>query len=72
MARHVITALDTAAEALTESNPVPQEPVNLMTWTLVPAWMYGAMRRLGWQLQALHYGTWRQLRTQVWKGTTSP
>jgi hypothetical protein len=71
MARNAIAALDLAAEALSTGNPVPTEAVNLMAEPLMPAWMYRAMGNLGWHLQALQRGTWRQLRGQVWKGTTS-
>jgi hypothetical protein len=69
--RNVIAALDLAAEALTGGHPVPQEAVSLMAEPLMPAWMYRAMGNLGWNLQALQHGTWRQLRARVWERTPS-
>jgi hypothetical protein len=65
MARNVIAALDLAAAALRAGNPVPQEAVDLMAEPLVPAWMYRAMDNLGWHLQTLREGTWRQLRARA-------
>jgi hypothetical protein len=65
--RNVIAALDLAAEALAEGDPVPQEAVDLMAEPLIPASMYRTMGNLGWHLQALQQGTWRQLRARVWE-----
>jgi multimeric flavodoxin WrbA len=71
MARNVIAALDLAAEALAEGKSIPQEAVDLMAKPLAPAWIYRAMGNVGWHIQALQKGTWRQLRARAWKGTAS-
>ncbi|MGD9029849.1 MAG: NAD(P)H-dependent oxidoreductase [Anaerolineae bacterium] len=68
MVRNVIVALDQAGEALGKGEPIPQEAVDLMAEPLMPAWMYRTMGNLGWNLQAVENGTWRQLRSEVWKG----
>jgi hypothetical protein len=67
MVRNVIAALDMAAEALVEGEPVPQAAVDLMAEPLMPAWMYRAMGNLGWNLQAMRQGPWRQLRNRVFQ-----
>lgn len=66
MARNVLAALDLAAEALAERKSVSQEAVDLMAEPLVPAWIYRSMGNIGWHVQALQKGTWRQLRARVW------
>lgn len=66
MAHSAIAALDLAAEALVEGEPVPQEAVPLMAEPLIPARVYRAMGNLGWHLQALQHGTWGRLRRRAW------
>lgn len=66
MARNVIAGLDLAAEALAEGHSIPQEAVDWMAEPLAPAWIYRAMGNVGWHVQALQKGTWRQLRARVW------
>jgi hypothetical protein len=66
MARNVIAALDLAAETLAKGQSVPQEAVDLMAQPLAPAWIYRAMGNVGWHIQALQKGTWRQIRARVW------
>jgi hypothetical protein len=65
-ARNVIAALDLAAEALALSKPVPQEAVDLMAQPMIPAWIYRTIGNVGWHIQAIRQGTWRQLRARVW------
>lgn len=71
MARNVIAALDIAAQALIEGQPVPQEARDLMAKPLMPAWLYRTIGNLGWCLQASRFGALGQLRARVWPGPTS-
>lgn len=66
MARQVLVALDLAAGALAEGNPIPQEAEELMARPLMPAWIYRKMGHLGWWLQAREHGAQWKLRQRVW------
>jgi hypothetical protein len=66
MVRNVIAALDLTAHALINGDSVPQQAVDLMAEPLIPPWIYRAMGNLGWHVQGVQHGTWRQLRARVW------
>jgi hypothetical protein len=72
MARNLIAALDLAADALAGGEPVPQAAMHLMAKPLMPAWIYRTMGNLGWHVQAIPQGTWRQLRARPWKAGNAP
>ncbi len=56
MLRHVVRALDLAAEAVAEGRPVPQEAVDLMAKPLMPQWLYTTVGNLGWRQRAWKNG----------------
>lgn len=60
-ARFVVAALDMAAEAIAAGHPIPEEAVETMGTSVVPAWGYRWMGWLGWRLQARQNGVLRQL-----------
>jgi hypothetical protein len=52
MVRNVVAALDLAAAALAESEPVPAEAIALMARPFIPARAYMLMGDVGWLMQA--------------------
>jgi multimeric flavodoxin WrbA len=66
MARDVAAALDLAATALAERNPVPQEAQELMAQPLMPSWIYRVAGGLGWWIRARQHGTQGRLRAKAW------
>jgi len=52
MVHNVVAALDLAAAALAESEPVPAEAIALMARPFIPASAYMLMGDLGWLMQA--------------------
>jgi hypothetical protein len=52
MAHNVVAALDLAAAALAEGEPVPAEAIALMTRPFIPARAYMLMGDVGWLMQA--------------------
>jgi hypothetical protein len=61
MARNVIKALNLAADALSEGNPIPQEAKILMTRSLVPKWLYIWLGGMRWKRDAKKHGVNKQL-----------
>ena len=61
LARHAIRALELAAEALAQGQPVPPEAVALMAKPLVPTWLYVRAAHLNWKRAARKYGVQKQL-----------
>lgn len=57
-------ALDLAAEALAQGQPIPQEAQKLLAKPFIPGWMYRWMGIFGWRQQAKQYGMERSLRRQ--------
>lgn len=67
MARNVIAALDQAAGALAQGEPVPPEAAARMAGQMMPGWIYRMMGNLGWHIQARKYGNLGKLRQKHWK-----
>lgn len=61
MGRHLRAALDLAASALCEGQPVPDEAVSRMARPLLPSSIYTFMGNVGWRRQARRNGVRRQL-----------
>ena len=49
-------ALDLAAEALLQGQPIPQSAIDLLAKPIIPGWAYRAMGIFGWRQQAKQYG----------------
>lgn len=64
MVRHVIAALDRAAEALAVGEPLPDAAIRLMARPLMPLWLYRLFGELGWQWRAHRNGVRRALKAQ--------
>jgi hypothetical protein len=61
MARYAIAALDLAAEALAAGEPVPDESMALMAQPMMSPRLYTFMGDVGWRIEALRNGVYRQL-----------
>ncbi|HSJ86259.1 MAG TPA: NAD(P)H-dependent oxidoreductase [Anaerolineales bacterium] len=57
-------ALDLAAEALANGQPIPQAARDLLSKPMIPSWIYKLIGGLGWKQQAKHYGTQKELKRQ--------
>jgi multimeric flavodoxin WrbA len=57
-------ALDLAAEALSNGQPIPQNAQNLFSKPVIPNWMYKLFSGYGWRQQAQQYGMQKELRRQ--------
>jgi len=57
-------ALDLAADALANGNPIPQSARDLLAKPVIPNWMYTFMGRFGWEQQAKGYGVRRIIKRQ--------
>ncbi len=51
-AGRLMQALDCAAGALAQGNPVPPEVVSAVARPMIPPWMYSGIAWIGWQLEA--------------------
>jgi hypothetical protein len=60
-------ALDLAAVALAEGQPIPTAAQDLLARPAIPQWAFRLMADLGWRLQARHYGAWRSLKRQPYE-----
>lgn len=61
MARNVKKSLDTAALALAEGRPIPDEALTLMAKPLMPKWMMPLMGGVMWRNQAKKFGVQKRL-----------
>jgi len=61
-AHNMTQALDMAAAALAEGQPVPPEATQLMAKSVVPAFLYALMGNMGWKKQAKQNGADKKLR----------
>ena len=57
-------ALDLAAEALANGNPIPQSARDLIARPIIPGWMYTLNGAFGWRQAAKQYGMERKLKRQ--------
>ncbi len=57
-------ALDLAAEALANRQPIPQSARDLFARPVIPNWMYTFMGRFGWEQQAKQYGVKKIIKRQ--------
>jgi multimeric flavodoxin WrbA len=57
-------ALDLAADALAQGQPIPEEAQQLLAKPFIPAWLYRWMGIYGWRQQAKQYGMERSLKRQ--------
>lgn len=64
MVRHLMRALDLAAGALAQGQPIPAEAVALMAKPLMPNFFYTLMANLGWRMQARQQGAGGHLQDQ--------
>lgn len=60
-------ALDVAAEALAQGQPVPEAAQELWAKPFIPGWMYRLMGVYGWRQQAKQYGMERNLKRQPYR-----
>ena len=67
MAHNVVAALDLAAVALAESEPVPAEAIALMARPFIPARAYMLMGDVGWLAQARRNRVLTRLRARPFK-----
>ncbi len=63
-ALHIRQALDLAAAALVDGQPIPPEAANLLGRAIIPNWLYVLFGRFGWQAQAKHFGAEKKMRRQ--------
>jgi len=56
MVRHVVKALDLAADALAAGLPLPEGAVRLMAKPFLPRWLYILMGNRGWKRRARKHG----------------
>lgn len=54
-------ALDLAAEALAQGQPIPQAAQTLLSKPFIPAWLYRLMGGFGWKQQAKRWGAEKTL-----------
>lgn len=64
MAHKVIAALDTAAAALAQGQPIPDEAVAALANPVMSPRFYTLMGGMGWRLEGLRNGVYRQLRAR--------
>jgi multimeric flavodoxin WrbA len=57
-------ALDMAAEALTNGQPIPQPAQDLLGKPLIPHWIYKLFGGYGWKQSAKQYGVQKKLKRQ--------
>lgn len=57
-------ALDLAANALADGNPIPQAAKDLLAKPIIPAWMYTLSGRSGWKQAAKQFGMQKELKRQ--------
>ena len=62
-------ALNLAAEALANGQPIPQPARDLFAKPIIPGWMYTFMGRFGWEQQAKHYGVQSRLKARPYEKT---
>ena len=60
-------ALDIAAEALANGNPIPQAAKDMLAKPIIPAWMYTLTGRFGWRQAAKQYGMEKELKRQPYR-----
>ncbi len=49
--RHILQALDMAAESLADGRDIPEDATALFAKPLIPRWMYTLFGNLGWRMQ---------------------
>ena len=57
-------ALDLAADALANGQPIPASARDLLAKPMIPNWMYTTQGRFGWLQRAKQYGTEKELKRQ--------
>lgn len=57
-------ALNLAAEALAQGQPIPQQAQDFISKPFIPAWMYRLMGGIGWRQQAKRWGAQKDLKKQ--------
>lgn len=62
MARSLRAALDQAADALVQGEPVPRSAVAQLAKPMMPAALYTAIANVGWRWQAARHGVHRHLK----------
>jgi multimeric flavodoxin WrbA len=60
-------ALDLAAEALAQGQPIPEEAQEFLAKPFIPGWMYRLVGVYGWRQQAKQYGMERNLKRQPYR-----
>ena len=60
-------ALDTAAQALAQGEPIPQAAGDLLARPIIPYWLYARMGGFGWNMQAKGYGVRGQIRARPYQ-----
>lgn len=60
-------ALDLAAEALSQGQPIPEEVQKLLAKPFIPGWLYRLVGVYGWRQQAKPYGMERNLKRQPYR-----
>jgi hypothetical protein len=55
-ARHVVEALDLAADALAAGAPIPGRARDRMAHPFIPGWLYRTVGRIGWRMRARRFG----------------
>jgi len=60
-------ALDLAAEALSNGQPIPQSARDLLAKPVIPNWMYTFMGKFGWEQQAKQYGVKKIIKRQPYR-----
>lgn len=60
-------ALDLAAEALAQGEPIPDEAQKLWAKPFIPGWIYRLVGVYGWRQQAKQYGMERNLKRQPYQ-----
>ena len=64
MAKNVIRGFDIAAQALSESENIPEEAIKLVGKKFMPFNLYSKMGNLGWNLRAKKFGARKKIKDQ--------
>lgn len=62
--RNIVKGFDIAAQALKNSNEIPQEAIELVAKKLIPFSMYRIFGNFGWKQQAKRYGVRQKLKNK--------
>jgi hypothetical protein len=60
-------ALDLAAAALAQGQPIPEDAQKLLAKPFIPSWMYRWMGIYGWRQQAKQFGMEKELKRQPYR-----